>query len=291
MATQRRTPSVKGGAAKRKSGGPATGKPARRQAAKSNGQAAAAAPGLHQQREDNPWAINIPDHPARSDSPQYVKSRALMNQIATTVTDFYYGAPPYQDHHGGGLWLKDAQGWFIVKNVVGMEWSSQFCADPARVDVLRLNAKRLYGLCPDAVKELGIQQLLDTPINDAAGVARWTDSICNASVPLAAADHTGLIPQGGGVHHYPMPITDIQFFKHADFELWVTDNEGNPAAVVPVGKRGSGDGRVRVVYSTPNTTLGRQHIQAQRSGKPLILPPDHPLAQQAFVNQPDDKTS
>ncbi len=284
MATTRRgtrSTSVKTGTGKGASRAPAAEAPS----PKPNGQTAAAGAGIHQQREDNPWAINIPDHAGRTDSPEYVKSRAAMNQTAQTVKDFYYGVPPYQDHHGGGLWLKDAEGWFMVKNVAGMEWSSQFCADPARVDMLRANAKRLYALCPDAVKELGIQQLLDTPISDAAGVASWTDSICNASVPLAAADHTGLIPQGGGVHHYPTPITDIQFFKHSDFELWVVDAEGNPAAVVPAAKRGSGDGSVRVVYSTPNTALHKQHIQAQRAGQPLILPADHPLAKQAFVNQ------
>jgi Family of unknown function (DUF6424) len=33
--------------------------------------------------------------------------------------------PPYENHHGGGLWLKDAQGWFLVRNLVGLEWSSQ----------------------------------------------------------------------------------------------------------------------------------------------------------------------
>ena len=264
----------------RKSGGtrPAAAAPAA-------AQPAAAAGGLHVEHEDMPWTINIPDHPARSDSPEYVQSRALMNKTANTVTDFYYGAPPYQDHHGGGLWLKDADGWFMVKNVAGMEWSSQFCADPARVDMLRLNAKRLYALCPQAAQELGIEELLNTPITDAAGVENWTDSICNASVPLEAAHHTGTLPQSGGVHHYPTPITDIQFFKHADFDLWVVDAEGQPAAVVPVSPRTSGDAQVQVVYSTPNTALNRQHQAAEQGGNPLILPPEHPLAQQAFARQ------
>jgi hypothetical protein len=252
---------------------------------KTNGQGAAPGAGTHTEHEDMPWTINIPDHPARSDSPEYVKSRAFMNQTAREIADFYYGNAPYQDHHGGGLWLKDATGWFMVKNVAGMEWSSQFCADPARVDMLRVNAKRLYALCPEAAKELGIEQLLNTPITDAAGVENWTDSICNASVPLNAQHHTGTLPQGGGVHHYPTPIVDIQFFKHIDFNLWVLDGQGNITAVVPVSPPQSGDARVQVLYSTPNSDLNNLHKQAEHAGNPLIVPPDHSLAQQAFARQ------
>jgi Family of unknown function (DUF6424) len=47
-------------------------------------------------------------------------------------------------------------------------------------------------------------------------------------------------PGVAGVHHYPTLIVDIQLFKYDDFQLRVTDSEGNPAAVTPVGARGSG---------------------------------------------------
>src|SRR5258708_5304512 len=135
----------------------------------------AADPGQdHQEHEDQPWTISIPGHPVRSDSPEYVQSRQQMNDMATQVSNLMYGQPPYEDHHGGGLWLKDSQGWFLVRNLAGMEWSSQFCADPAKVDLIRQNAKRLYAAFPGVSQELGIEQLLDTPITDAAGVARWT---------------------------------------------------------------------------------------------------------------------
>ena len=131
----------------------------------------------HTEREDHGWTRNIPDHPPRTDSADYVRSRTRMNAMAHGVSPFFYGPPDYEDHHGGGLWLKDDDGWFIVRNVAGIEWSAQFCADPAKVDQLRLNARRLYAAFPDAVAELGIRDLLDTPIVDAAGVAVWTDSI------------------------------------------------------------------------------------------------------------------
>lgn len=261
-----------------------------RSKAKPKPSASSVTQGTHPEHEDYPWTIAVQDHPARTDTPEYVASRKKMNEIAAGVKGFYYGNAPYQDHHGGGLWLKDEQGWFVVKNTAGIEWSAQFCADPAKVDQLRLNARRLYAAFPDAVEQLGVRELLDTKIEDAAGIQRWTDSICNASVPLPATLHTGVLPKGGGVHHYPTPITDISLFKHDDFQLWVLDEEGQPAAVTPVAKRGSGNGHVQVVYSTPNTKLNQEHQAAEARGEQLILPPDHHLAKQAFRRQSGKQT-
>jgi hypothetical protein len=126
-------------------------------------------------------------------------------------------------------------------------------------------------------------------------VARWTDSIFNAGVPLQPSFHTGVLPQGGGapaagqdpagVHHYPTPVVDIQLFKYDDFQLWVTDAQGNPAAVAPVSPRGSGDASVHVLYATPGSQLAQQKQAAESTNSPLILGPDHPLAQQAYTNQ------
>jgi Family of unknown function (DUF6424) len=294
---------------------------------------------VHSESEGHPWSINVPDHPQRADSPEYVAARTKMNQIATGTTGLFYGSPPFQDHHGGALWLKDAQGWFLVRNLAGIEWSAQFCADPAKVDLLRQNAKRLYDLlAPEIKQDLDPNGLLDTPIQDAAGVAKWTDSIFNAGVPLHQSFHTGVLPQGAhsaqasapaaddsqdapgpapaanasqgaqastpaasqpsaaagasaagqdpaGVHHYPTPIVDIQLFKYDDFQLWVTDAEGNPAAVAPVGPRGSGNASVHVLFATPGSQLAAQKQAAESANTPLILGPDHPLAQQAFTNQ------
>ena len=129
----------------------------------------------------------------------------------------------------------------LVRNVVGIEWSAQFCADPAKVDRLRVNARRLYAGFPEAAEELGIRGLLDTPITDAAGVQRWTDSICNASVPLPAALHTGVLPgaKTGGIHHYPSPIAEIALIKRDDFDLWVrgpNDELVAPSRWLPAGR-------------------------------------------------------
>ena len=250
---------------------------------------------VHSESEKDPWSVNVADHPARADSPEYVAARQKMNEIATGATGLIYGSPPYQDHHGGALWFKDGQGWFLVRNVAGIEWSAQWCADPAKVDLLRQNAKRLYDLLQPQIKaELDPDGLLEAPITDAAGVAKWTDSIFNAGVPLQPTFHTGVLPanapppagqEPGGVHHYPTPIADIQLFKYDDFQLWVTDQQGNPAAVAPVDARGSGNASVHVLYATPGSQLAAQKHAAESANKPLILGPDHPLSQQAFQNQ------
>lgn len=261
--------------------------------------------GTHTQHEDYAWTIEIPDHPPRTDSPAYVASRAKMNQLAKSLPEFVYGKPPFQDHHGGGLWLKDADGWFLVRNLVGIEWSAQFCADPAKVDLLRQNARRLYAAFPDAVDELGIRELLDTPITDADGVARWTDSICNASVPLPQPVHIGIVPPAatGGVHHYPSPITEIDLFRRDDFTLWVTTPEGNLAALVPVAPHGSGVGETRLLMAAVPLAAGAEAPIATLIGgppptgalmlrapgveqpEPTILSADNPLSKAAFARQ------
>jgi Family of unknown function (DUF6424) len=254
---------------------------------------------VHTESETHPWTVDIPDHPARQDSPEYVAARKKMNEMAGQATGLIYGPGPYQDHHGGALWLQDAQGWFMVRNLAGIEWSAQFCADPAKVDLLRQNAKRLYDLlAPQIKQQLDPGGLLDTPIQDAAGVAKWTDSIFNAGVPLHPGFHTGVLhtggaqnpaadadPEPGGVHHYPTPVADIQLFKYDDFQLWVTDGQGNPAAVAPVAPRGSGNASVHVLYATPGSQLAAQKRAAESANTPLVLGPDHSLAQQAYVNQ------
>jgi hypothetical protein len=263
---------------------------------------------------DHPWTRRIPKHPKRTNSPEYVRSRKKMNELARTIDGFFYGDEPYEDHHGGGLWLKDGDGWFIVRNLAGMEWSSQFCADPAKVDLLRKNAKRLYDRFPDAVDELEIRELLDTPIKTSEDVARWTDSICNASMPLDEEDHRGTLPGIAGIHHYPGPVAEIQFFKYKDFELWVENKETEEVlAVAPVGTRDSGEGSVRLLFAAPvikpipppaldaeDEGVGPRGVDALRPQgfedieieiddeggiDDVIIPASSPIAQAAFRNQ------
>lgn len=201
---------------------------------------------------------------------------------------------PVQAHHAGSLWVFDSGGWFLLLNVCGVEWSAQWAADAGKVDALRQNAQRLYARFPETLAEMErlgyaeCREILATPITDHAGVARWTDSLFNACVPLSPGMHMGVVSQRqaiGGWHHYPKSIWDSQVTKRDDFALWVTDEEGNPAAVAPVGHPGSGDGRVHVLWAKPGSALHRQREEAHAAGKAHVLGADHPLAQQAFGSQ------
>src|SRR4051812_30157781 len=128
------------------------------------------ADGTHVQSEDFPWTIAVVDHPPRTDSSGYRASRTLMTKLAAAVSDWPYGAGPFEDHHGGGLWVRDADGWLCVASLLGIEWSAIFCADPAKVDRIRRHAARIVAGFPATLPgyaELGYARagrLLSTPI-------------------------------------------------------------------------------------------------------------------------------
>ncbi len=142
------------------------------------------------------------------------------------------------------------------------------------------------------------RQLLDTPIETAEQVAEWTDSIFNASVPLPAGTHSGVLPKSAGYHHYPKPIVDIDHFRYDDFELFVTDEEGRSVAVVPLSPRGSGDGRLRVLAAHPRSPYAERLVSPSLEDRTFraeeapateqegaVLPADDLLAQRAFRKQ------
>jgi hypothetical protein len=272
--------------------------------------------GQHYEKEGVVFKITLPDHEQRVDSDLYKVSRAVLQAITKQAgaQDFMYPllkAPNfkdgYQDHHGGGMWVVDEQGWLFIKNLAGMEWSSQFCADPKKVDKLRAFAKRVYAKFPGSLEKIAaldeavggaaaLQKILDEPITGAAGVARWVDSVFNANVPLDAAHHTGFITSTksrdaldepvGGVHHYPTPITDIQFVKYDDFKMWVTDpNDQSVLAVTPASPRGKGDGRLRVAFATPGSEVHEQLRRARDTNTNLLVRADSPVAAEAFSRQ------
>jgi Family of unknown function (DUF6424) len=174
---------------------------------------------------------------------------------------------------------------------LGIEWSAQFAAEPRYVDEMRQIMNRLiagFPLTLPGYEELGYtdaRRILDTPIVDAATVADWVDSIFNAGVPLPADAHTSVLPRAGSYHHYPKPIVDIEFFKRDDFNLWVSDQAGRPVAVVPLAPKGSGDGRVAVLYTEPGSELHQTRLGLHAQEQELILEADSPLAQAAFARQ------
>jgi hypothetical protein len=251
---------------------------------------------VHTESENNPWTINVADHAARTDSPGFVAAKALAQKIlaALGIDQSFFGSGAIQMHHGGSLWLIDDTGWFMVQNEAGIEWSAQFCSDPAKLDRLRRNAQRLYAAFPKTIPAMvqmgykNAQAILETPITDADGIATWVDSIFNSCVPLPTGRHVGTIAATkiGGRHHYPAPITDIDLVKHDDFNLWVIDPQSNtPVAVVPVAPRGSGNATVRVVHADPNTALGAKQVAAENANTALTLDGSSSLAKQAFAQQ------
>jgi hypothetical protein len=248
----------------------------------------------HTESEDDRWKIQLPDHAERSDSAGFRASKKVATAILASlgVSKEFYGSDALQMHHGGSLWLFDGTEWFMVQNEAGIEWSAQFCADPEKVEKLRLNATRLYARFPEAVPEMvrlgykNAQSILETPITDADGVATWVDSIYNSCVPLPAARHVGVQPTGDGRHHYPTPITDIDLVKVDNYVLWVNDEVSNTSvAVVPVARRGANVNKVQLAYAQPGTALADRHDAAHAAGRVVEFGPDSPLTKKAFEHQ------
>ncbi|WP_405717741.1 DUF6424 family protein [Streptomyces sp. NBC_01537] len=257
----------------------------------------------HTEHQDFPWTINVADHPPRTESAQYKASRKLMRTlVATTDGEWPFvpgpGSAGYEDHHGGGVWVSDHDGWLCVLLPLGIEWSAQFCAAPEKVDRIRRCAARVVSAFPDTLPgyaALGYddgERLLGTPIRTAGQVAEWTDSIFNASVPLPRGPHSGVLPNAAGYHHYPKPIVDIDHFRRDDFELFVTDERGLPVVVVPLAPRGSGDGRVRVLAAHAASSYAERLVSPmarapEQEWDGAVLQPDDPLAREAFRHQQD----
>jgi hypothetical protein len=250
---------------------------------------------LHQIKVGETLTENIDGHAARTDSPEFVSARATVQKIVATLNPNPYGPPPIQAHHGGSLWVYDGTNWRLVLNWAGIEWSAQFCCDPARIEALRQDAAAITAAFPDTIPELqslGYKDtdLLSTPVTDADGVAKYVDSIWNSCVPIPQPGHTGSIsaatPLSAGVHNYPEPMCAIPRVMHADFVPFVVDAATGTAAVVaPVAPRGSGDGRVRVLYAEKGHPLAAQEAAAHDAGSALVLGADNPISKAAFANQ------
>lgn len=251
------------------------------------------AAGIHLESECYPWQIRLVDHPPRAESAAFRAAKRAAKKILAELpaADLPYGAGPWEMHHGGSYWVRGRRGWRMYRARVGIEWSMQFCADPAKVDRLRTDAAELVEAFPQTLPALAAigydraADLLNTPITDADGVAAWTDSLFNACVPLGRGHHQGILPSVPGEHHYPWPVKGADFIKYDDFELWVTLPDGTHAAVTPLGRRDSGDGRIRLVYARHGSRAADAISAAQDRRKMAILPPDSDLALQAFRNQ------
>ena len=208
--------------------------------------------------------------------------------VATLVEKKFVGMQPV-------VAITTSTGTFVAEGL-----ASHNCADPAKVDLLRQNAQRLYNLVSPQVKQqLDPGGLLDTPIQDAAGVAKWTDSIFNAGVPLHPTFHTGVLPAGaaqsppapGTAPSLPGCTTTRRRSPTSSCSSTTISSYGSPTSRAtpprshPWTQRGSGNASVHVLYATPGSQLAQQKHEAESAGAPLILGPDHPLSVQAYQNQ------
>ncbi|GAA4310961.1 hypothetical protein GCM10023086_30900 [Streptomyces venetus] len=247
---------------------------------------------------NHPWKIQLVEHPGRKESSFFRAAKATVKKILeeTSDEDLPYGPRPtgsehWEMHHGGSLWVKGRDGWRMYRAKAGIEWSMQFCADPEKVDRLRLLAAELVDAFPltlPALDALGYEEareLLRRPITDADGVEAWTDSLFNSCVPLNRGDHQGILPRSPGEHHYPWPVKGADYFRYSDFKLWVTLPDGTHGAVAPVGRRGSGDGRVRLLHAPEDSKAASTLAQAQELREIAVLPSDSPVALEAFEMQ------
>jgi hypothetical protein len=244
---------------------------------------------------------NVEGHAARTDSPAFKAARATLQKILAQIRQdtgkpFFYGDGQIQAHHGGSVWVHDGTTWRMFQNLAGIEWCAQFCADPAKVDLLRQNAKALVDAFPQTLPKLAAlgyedaQAVLDTPIRDAAGVARFVDSLFNACVPLPQPVHTGSIKpnalRAAGKHSYPTPNNDTLFFCRDDFQPFVYDASTDAVVhVAPVATSGQHSKKVRVLAvhaAEASDAMAKKLEHAERAGKALVLDENHPITKSAF---------
>jgi len=236
----------------------------------------------------------IPDHPARADSPQYLRTRPMMVRAATLAHDagtLGYGPPPYEDHHGGAAWVLDGQTPRVFLNPFGIEWSGQFACDPKLVDAYcRVPAESLVAHYPGTeawyTGKLGMRgddlAVLHTPIVTADQLSRFVDSLWNASVPLPKSLHVGMPPKADpGYHHGPKPLVDLRCLVRPDFVLFLRDG----TAVAPTHPRGSGVSTVVVLHAPPGSRYRTLHKKAKRAGDNLVLSGRSTAAKEAFARQ------
>jgi hypothetical protein len=237
------------------------------------------------------------DHPARTDSPEYVETRKW---LMTTPEGCYVcggpvdmshpGAPVtanMQDHHGGGIFLHPSDGGapiLVGVNLFGMEWSLGWGASPARVAayVAQLNV----------VTQLLGGTTYESSIATTADVMAYVDSPSNANVKLCAQHHiaheTADTPdvnghQAVGIHNGPFPIWLGQATCDwgRPFDMW-----GGTTGTVAVAPHPDGSGKVVAVYVSPlhpDRQLAADNQAANTAGQPHVLSESHPIARLAHA--------
>lgn len=226
--------------------------------------------------------VNIADHPKRTDSPTYIKSRKWLSGVPDACfvchgpTDMIHpesDKEAFQDHHGGGIYMTiDRAPELIGLSLFGMEWSLGFNANPSKVQgyVNNLNIVE---------KALGYPTY-DLPITTAQEVCDYVDSIYNANIRLCKVHHIGMETedskdfngnQGVGIHFCPLPIWLGQVT--CDWErvdMWA-GTTGQVATYVQ-------DNKVKVAYVSKAHPLFEEHQKQLRDKGEHVLDPEDPMA-------------
>ena len=247
--------------------------------------------------------VETADHPARTDSPEYIKTRKWLIDstqggcyVCNGPVDLSHPEDPgnakgMQDHHGGGIFLVPETGDSVLvgTNLFGTEWSLGWGASPSRVAefVTQLNevAIRLGGVAYEA--EIATTQ----------DVMNWVDSQGNANVKLCAQHHIAHedkhTPDANGheavgIHNGPVPIWLGQ--ATCDWDRW--DMWGGSTGTVAVGHPGDASKTAVVLHVSPlhaDHSLYEAHRAAQAQGTPLVLPAHHQHARLAHAGAHRDE--
>jgi hypothetical protein len=237
----------------------------------------------------DPVELYPADHPPRSDSPEYTRSRkTLMEEygggcfICDGPIDLTHpgveDAHGLQDHHGGGIYVKYGDRPVLVAlSTLQMEWSEGWGADPKVVAGMVANNNML-------LQRLG-QPTYPDPIADDKGVMAYTDSIFNANVKLCQQHHIGHPAQhqpdrrgheAVGIHNVPLPVLLYQLF--CDWEHW--DMFAGTTGTIAVAPHPQEPGSAVVLHidaAHPDKRL----VEAGIEQKQIILPPGNAIAKAA----------
>ena len=226
-------------------------------------------------------------HPARTDSPEYRKSREWLMKtpggcyICGGPVDLVHPDPPadakgLEDHHGGGIHYR---GVLVAMNLIPTEWSLGFAAKPEIVAgyVAMLNV---------ILKELG-EPTYDAPITTTDEVMAWVDGRGNASVKLCRPHHIGTQHQhtpdvngheGVGIHEIPFPIWTGQVTCEWErFDMW----SGTTGTIAVSHTPDLKPGEVRVEHL--HHTVALAHADGTKVERFHVLPASHGTARAAHA--------
>lgn len=235
--------------------------------------------------------IQTADHPARSDSPAYKRSRKTLMEdygggcfVCSGPVDLSHPevadakALGLEDHHGGGLYAVIGDRPVLVGlGLLQMEWSEGWGADPKIVQRM-VNSQNII------LSKLG-SPIYDKPITDDASVMDYVDSIFNANVKLCKPHHTGHTKvrskdarghEAVGIHNVPLPVFLYQSF--CDWEHW--DMFAGTTGSIVVAPTPHQMGHATVLHMDEEHG-DEEAFRAFAAGDQVILKPSHRFAMQA----------